>query len=291
MSEFFHIAWEIILDGVLDALKALPFLFGAYLLIEFLEHKAGDKLSGTLQKMGRFGPVGGAVLGCVPQCGFSVAASNLYAGRLVTAGTLIAVFLSTSDQAVPILLTHPEQIGLILKLLLIKIILAVIAGFAVDLMIKLFKKNTYNSKNAPCEEICADCDCEHNGIVKSAFHHTVGIFIFILIINLVMNTIMTVVGEDAISSALMQIKWLQPIIAGIVGLIPNCAVSVVITELYLQGGLTFGSLVAGLSTGAGLGIVVLFKTNKHTKQNVFITLTTLGFGILAGFVVDILAFA
>lgn len=279
------------LDALLDSLKMLPFLFGAYLLLEFLEHKAGGKLAGCLQKLGPFGPVGGAVLGCVPQCGFSVAASNLYAGRLITLGTLMAVFLSTSDEAVPILLAHPEQFSLLWKLLVIKAVLACICGIVIDLVIKLLHRG--RKDDAPVfSEICDHCDCGHHGILRSALHHTASIFVFVLAVNLALGLVIALVGQDNVSSFLMGIRSFQPLIAGLIGLIPNCASSVILTELYLQGGLTFGSMIAGLTTGAGMGLVVLFQANhRHMKQNFAILAGLYAIGAAAGWILDLLALA
>ncbi|MEG0615855.1 MAG: putative manganese transporter [Oscillospiraceae bacterium] len=282
--------WDLVLDvmkdAVIDSLKMLPFLFGAYLLIEFLEHKMSGKLEGVLQKMGVFGPIGGAAIGCVPQCGFSVMASNLYAGRLITVGTLMAVFISTSDEAIPIILANPKSAKMIGLLLLIKVIVAIVAGVLIDLFIRFFGKKDKADK--PFEEICANCDCEHHGIFISALRHTIGIFIFVLIVNLVLNAVIMSVGEETVSSFLTSIKFFQPVIAAFIGLIPNCASSVILTQLFIQGGLTFGSLIAGLSTGAGLGLVVLFKANKHMKQNFAMLGGLLAIGIFAGIIVDLI---
>lgn len=280
---------DIVLDAVLDALKMLPFLFGAYLLLEFLEHKAGGKLATFLQKLGPFGPVGGAVLGCVPQCGFSVAASNLYAGRLITLGTLMAVFLSTSDEAIPILLAHPDKLSVLWKLLLIKVIIAAVAGIIIDSALRFGRKKAADEE--PFHEICAHCGCEHHGIFRSALSHTINIFIFILIVNLVMTSLMTVIGAENVSAFLKSIENFQPAIAGLIGLIPNCAASVVLTELYVDGGLTFGSMIAGLSTGAGMGIVILFRANKHLKQNFCILGLLYAIGVVCGMVIDLIGFA
>lgn len=280
---------DVLLDAFIDSIKMLPFLFGAYLLIEFLEHKASGKLANSLQKLGPFGPIGGAAIGCIPQCGFSVAASNLYAGRLITIGTLMAVYISTSDEAIPIMIAHPNQIGMIWKLLLIKVILATAAGILIDIVIKIVnKKNT--KVEEPFVELCSHCGCDHS-ITLSALKHTLNIFIFILIVNLFLNGAIQVVGEHTFTNFLQSIKIFQPAIAGLVGLIPNCAASVILTQLYVEGGLTFGSLIAGLSTGAGLGVVVLFRANKNLKQNLLILVGLYIIGTAAGMIIDVLGFA
>lgn len=255
---------DIILDAVLDTLKALPFLFGAYLLIEFLEHRASGKLTSALSKMGPLGPIGGAVLGCVPQCGFSVAAANFYAGRLISPGTLLAVFLATSDEALPILLSRPQAMPDLLRLLGVKLIAAAAVGLLADLVCKRFLKLR---QDEPFHDLCEDCDCEHEGIFRAALHHTGKVFLFLLLINLALGFAITFVGEENISRFLLSGSVFQPLLAALIGFIPNCAASVILTELYLAGSLSFGSAVAGLCTGAGLGLAVLFKTNRHPKEN------------------------
>lgn len=281
-----ELIWDVLLDALLDGVKMLPFLFGAYLLIEWLEHKGTDKLAAGLQKMGRFGPLGGAILGCVPQCGFSVAASNLYAGRLITAGTLMAVFLSTSDEAVPVILAHPEQLKILLPLLLTKIIIAMIAGMIIDLLSKRGRRQSSPDFGAVCEH----CGChENHSVLLSALRHTAGIFLLILAANILFGGIVALIGEEQVMNFLGGIRFLQPVVAGLIGLIPNCAASVILTELYLQGGLTFGSIIAGLSTGAGLGVVVLFRANHHhLKENIWILTGLYGIGVASGMILDLL---
>ena len=260
--------WDRIFDVLLDAFKdtliTLPFLFGVYLLIEYIEHKSSDKLGNALRKMGPFGSAGGAVIGAIPQCGFSVAASNLYAGRLISMGTLIAVYISTSDEAIPLIIGEPKAVPMLWKLILIKVGIAMAAGMVVDLAIKLFGKK---EKQEPFKELCADCDCEHHSILHSALHHTLHIIIFILIINLVLGFVMEFAGEQTVEKLMMTDSWVQPVIAAFIGFIPNCAASAVLTKLYIGGVVSFGALIAGLCTGAGVGLMVLFRTNKNHKQN------------------------
>lgn len=255
---------HVLLDALFDALKALPFLFGAYLLIEFLEHRGSEKLISMLSRLGPLGPLGGAVLGCVPQCGFSVAAANFYAGRLISPGTLLAVFLATSDEALPILLSRPQAFPDLLRLLLVKLAAAVVLGLLVDLVLKRFL-------NPPAEEpfhdLCDHCGCEKDGIFRAALRHTGKIFLFLLLINLVLGTAIYLVGEENISRLLLSGSVFQPLLCALIGFIPNCAASVILTELYLSGSLSFGAAVAGLCTGAGLGLAVLFRTNRRLKEN------------------------
>ena len=276
---------DIFLDALIDSLKTLPFLFGVYLLIEYMEHNSGDKLGKALRKLGPFGPVGGAILGAIPQCGFSVAAANLFSGRLISMGTLVAVFISTSDEAIPMLISNPSSIGSLWQLILIKVGIAIIAGIAVDLIAKAFG---LVHEEEPFKELCAECDREHHSVLHSAIHHTIEIFIFIFIVNLLLNGFMELAGEETASKLLMTNSVFQPLIAGIIGFIPNCAASVVLTQLYINGVLSFGSVIAGLTTGAGIGLVVLFKTNKHIKQNLAVMGVLYLTGVIAGMVINLI---
>lgn len=255
---------DVFLDALLDTLKTLPFLFAAYLLIEFLEHKAGQKLTGALSRMGPLGPMGGAVLGCLPQCGFSVAAANFYAGRLISAGTLLAVFLATSDEALLILLSQPQAFPSVIRLLGVKLIVAAVAGLATDFVLKHFLKP---KDPEPFDDLCSHCGCESHGIFRSAAVHTLRILLFIFVVNIVLSFAIYFIGEAAISRFLLSGSVFQPLLAGLIGFIPNCAASIILTELYLAGSLSFGSAVTGLCTGAGLGLAVLFKLNKNHKEN------------------------
>lgn len=280
---------DVLLDALIDSAKMLPFLFLAFLLMEFIEHRAGDKLVSFLKKNGG-GRVGsaalGAVIGCVPQCGFSVAASNLYAGRVISVGTLIAVFISTSDEAIPILLAHPDRISAIWKLIAAKIIIAAAAGIIADIIVKIFKlERDSESIEDMCEE--TGCGCGSHGIWYSSLKHTVNIFIFILIVNLVLGFVMALVGEEAVESFLGGMGIFQPIVTGFVGMIPNCAASVLVTELYAEGAISFGSAIAGLCTGAGVGLAVLFRANKNVCENLIITGVVYAVGVLSGMILNL----
>ena len=258
---------DILIDAVVDSLKTLPFLFGAYLLIEFLEHRAGGSMTRLLHRLGPLGPVGGAALGCVPQCGFSVAAANFYAGRLITPGTLIAVFLSTSDEALPVLISSPGAMKSLGLLLGVKLAAGVLVGIAVDVVYGRFLKR---EPSEPFHELCQDCGCEEKGVFRSALGHTVKIFLFLLAVNIALGFATELVGEENISRILLSGSVWQPLLAGLIGFIPNCAASVLLTELYLGGSLSFGAAVAGLCTGAGLGLLVLFRVNKNWRENLSI---------------------
>lgn len=282
MEHFF----EILLHTLIDTAKMLPFLFGVYLLIEYLEHKASDKLPNVLRRMGPFGPIGGAALGCLPQCGFSVAASNLYSGRLISLGTLLAVYIATSDEAIPILLANPNGIKDIWKLIVAKLIIAIISGLFVDSVIRFLKRKS-NEENEPYVDLCEDCGCEEHGVIYSALKHTLQIFLFLFVVSFALEAVMHLAGEELLGKILMHGSWAQPIMSALIGLIPNCAPSVVLTNLYVSGSLSFGSIVAGLSTGAGLGLVVLFRVNKNLKQNLAIVGGLYVISAAAGLVIDL----
>ena len=219
---------EVIIDTLLDSLKLLPFLFIAFLLIELFEHKFSKKTKERLSNSNKFGPAVGSVLGVIPQCGFSVMATNLYATRIITMGTLIAVYLSTSDEMIPILVAEKAPISLLLKILLIKILVGMICGFIIDLLIKRKDKEDYH--------ICEDehCNCDDDHFLGAALKHTFNIFIFILIFTFIINLIMKYGGNNLLSKILLKDNIFAPFLTSLIGLIPNCAASVILTELYLN---------------------------------------------------------
>ncbi|MGN0520755.1 MAG: putative manganese transporter [Candidatus Fimenecus sp.] len=255
----------IFLDTLLDALKMLPFLFAAFCLIELLEHRAGEKLSRFFARSGKAGPLVGAVLGCVPQCGFSVLSANLYAGGVITLGTLCAVFLSTSDEAVLLLAATPSAAPDILKLLLVKVCIGIAAGYLVDF---LFRKKT--DSDLQLKDLCdhEHCGChEHGGVLRPALLHTAKIFGFVFLITLVLNFLVEFLGHERLEALLLHDSVFQPFLTALFGFIPNCAASVLLTQLYLEGALQFGAVVSGLCTGAGAGLLVLFRENRNPKDN------------------------
>lgn len=285
---------EVIEDTLIDALKLVPFLFLTYLLMEYLEHKTGDKTKEVIKKSGKLGPLFGAILGIVPQCGFSAAAASLYAGRVITMGTLIAVFLSTSDEMLPILISEAAPISLIVQVLLIKLVIGAIAGFIIDAVRGLIiKRKKVSNKEEEAEEaighMCEHdhCDCEH-GIIKSSIKHTLNILIFIIIITFILNTIVHFIGEENISNAIASVPFVGILVSALFGFIPNCAGSVIITELYLSNLISLGSMMAGLLVGSGIGILVLFKSNKHMKQNFIIAGLLYLIGIISGLIIDLI---
>ena len=283
---------EVLLDTGIDALKLLPFLFITYLIMEYIEHKTGDKTKNIIKKSGKWGPVFGAILGIFPQCGFSAAAANLYAGKVITLGTLIAIFLSTSDEMLPILISEAAPIDIILKILATKLVIGIIAGIVIDFVGQAFKKKKKKQENEEAMEeighMCEHehCHCEKEGILTSSIKHTLNIFIFIIIISLVMNIAIYFIGEEKISNLILNMPVVGPLIAGIVGLIPNCASSVILTQLYLQNVISVGSMIGGLLVGSGIGILILFRVNENIKENMKITGMLYLIGVVSGIIID-----
>ena len=278
---------EIISETLIDSIKLLPFLFITYLIMEYIEHKTSKKVKNTIKKSGKFGPAVGSILGIFPQCGFSVSATNLYAARVITLGTLIAVYLSTSDEMLPIFISEAVSISVILKILGIKLIIGIIAGFSIDFILRL--RNKTNVEEEKIIDLCEKehCHCEH-GIIKSALKHTINIFAFIIIISLIINILINFIGEDVIANFLQNKPIIGPIISGIIGLIPNCASSVIITQMYLENVISVGTLISGLLVGAGVGLAVLFKINKGVKENIKIITLLYGIGVISGIVIELL---
>lgn len=263
----------------IDCLRMLPFLFAAFLLIEALEHYSGNLSAKVMEKVGKAGPVVGALAGCIPQCGFSVMAANLYAGGVVSAGTLLAVFLATSDEAVLILLGNPGRTGEVIRLLAVKVVIAIVAGYVADLLLKGRLSSEKSSGN-----LCDHCGChkEHAGILMPAWRHTFRLFIYLVLFTWGLNLVIEVFGIENLSAFLLGDTVFQPVIAALIGLIPNCAASVILTQLYLGGAISFASVVAGLSTGAGAGLIVLFKINRNRKENVKIMIMLYITAVVAG---------
>lgn len=280
---------DILVDTIIDSLKLLPFLFIAYLIMEYIEHKISDKSKEKIKKSGKIGPAIGSALGIFPQCGFSVAATNLYAARIITLGTLISVYLSTSDEMLPILISKAVPLNIIITILAIKFVIGMIYGFIIDFCIRLKNKSKEENKIVDlCEE--EHCHCE-KGILKSAVKHTISVFIYIFILTLVINILVHIVGEDTLKNIMQGASIFEPIIAALIGLIPNCASSVIITELYLSQIITFGSLIAGLLVNAGAGILMLFRINKNIKENIKIVALIYILGMVTGIVINLLGIA
>lgn len=283
---------DIIIETIIDSLKLLPFLFITYLIMEYIEHKTGEKTNKIVKNSGKLGPLVGSVFGAVPQCGFSVASANLYAARVISLGTIISVFLSTSDEMLPVLISSGVASITIFKIILIKILIGFTAGTVIDLVIRLKSKNKKQENDSIGSEHIHDM-CEHNhcncedGILKSSIKHTINIFMFILIIAFVLNCFVTYIGEESLSKLFMNGSFVAPFIASLLGLIPNCASSVLLTKLYLSGTLTLGATMAGLLVSSGLGIAVLFKVNKNIKENISIVGIIYLIGVLSGILIDV----
>lgn len=276
--------WEVILDSLADSLKLIPFLFITYLAMEWIEHKTKYDIGRLVQKRSIGGPIVGGLLGLFPQCGFSASAASLYAGRLLSMGTLVAVFMATSDEMLPILLSKQAEAGFILRLLAFKAVVAILAGIVVDLTAKALKREMAGVDiHGMCEK--GHCHCE-NGIVRSALHHTIQVGAFILLISFGLNVIIYLAGEAALAGFILARPVLGPMLAGLVGLIPNCAASVLLTQLYLEGMLSLGAMLAGLIAGSGIGLLVLFKVNQNKKENLTILSILYGTGVLVGILIE-----
>ena len=273
---------EVIYDSCIDSIRLLPFLFLTYLAMESLEHWTGGRMQEIIRRSGKTGPAIGSVLGVFPQCGFSTVAANLYAGRIVTLGTLIAVFLSTSDEMLPIMISENVSVSVIVKILFCKILFALIAGFLVDLF---FQK----TRDLQIEHLCErhHCHCE-KGIWRSAISHTWKIFLYIIAISFVLNLIIALIGEETLAAVVLDKPILGLFAAALVGMIPNCASSVILTQLYLGGVLDAGALMAGLLSGSGVGFLVLLRVNDDRRENLLIFALLYMIGVSAGVVTQLL---
>ena len=269
-----------------DSLKIVPFIFTIYLVIEYFEHKNNTWLSHRLMKSKKCGAIYGALLGSIPQCGFSVIAADLFSRRSVTMGTLIAIFVATSDEAVPIILSTPENAHLILKVIGIKVVIAIAAGLLIDALVKSKDPTAHCTEGSHHEHFHGNCENCDDGILKSAAKHTLKIFAFIFLATLILTFMIESVGEEKLAGYLLKDTVFQPFIAALIGLIPNCAASVILTKSFLSGAISFGSLIAGLSSGAGVGILVLVKRNKNVKENIFIIGALYFIGALSGIILQ-----
>lgn len=278
---------DILLDTVIDSVKLIPFLFLTYLVMEALEHSAGKKVQGVIRNAGKVGPLWGGLLGIVPQCGFSAAAASLYAGRVITVGTLVAIFLSTSDEMLPILVSESVSFGTIGRILATKVVIAITSGFVVEFIyVTLLKKK---EKDMDIHVVCEEehCSCE-DGILKSAVKHTLTIFFYIFLISLLLNIVIGMVGEDNLSMLFSNVPVVGELIAALIGLIPNCASSVVITQLYIDGVIHSGAMMAGLLVNAGVGLLILYRLNRNWKENAAIISVLYGLGVFWGIVIELM---
>lgn len=275
---------DIVIETLLDTIKLLPFLFIAFLIIELIEHKLTNKNKKVLTKSKKYGVLLGSLLGIIPQCGFSVMATNLYTTRIITLGTLISVYLSTSDEMLPILISQNVEPSIIIKILLIKVLFATIYGIIIDLIISKRKKREKENYQICDEE---QCHCEH-GILKPALKHTLNISLFILVMTFIINIAFTYIGEDFLSKIFLKNTIFGPFITSLIGLIPNCGASVVLTELYLNNAINLSALISGLLTGSGSALIVLFKGNKNIKENISILLLLYLLGSISGVIIELI---
>ena len=277
---------EVVFHGFIDTLKLVLFLFLTYLLMEFIEHKASDKAKALMMRTGRFGPMIGATLGAVPQCGFSAAAANLYTGRVITLGTLIAVFLSTSDEMLPIFIAGNVRIDKILTIILYKLLVGAAVGVTIDLVMRLMK---IEKEEINIDEICEGdgCHCE-KGILRSALHHTLNVSLFIFAVTVLLNSVFFFLGDDALSGTVFSLPVISHILAALVGLVPNCASSVALTSLAANGVISVGAMMSGLFAGAGVGVLVLLRMNKRPKENALVIAILVGVGVVFGLFADLL---
>ncbi len=277
--EILHTLWH----SVLDTAKVLPFLYLMYLAMEALEHKAGEKVRAKIATVGKAGPAIGAALGMVPQCGFSAAAAGLAAGRVITRGTLIAIFLATSDEMLFIMLSAKAPITLILKLLATKFVIGMIAGFIIDLVWQR-KQQEEHSIHEMCEK--AHCHCEEENLFLSALHHTLHIALFLLLVTVGLSLIILFVGQEWLAGTVLNMPVIGNLIATVIGLIPNCAGSVVLTELYLANAISAGALISGLLASSGVGMLMLFRVNPDKRENGLILLLCTAIAFVLGTVMD-----
>ena len=273
---------DIITDTILDSLKMLPFLFLAFLIIEYTEHKLNSKAKEKIEKSGKYGPIVGGLLGLVPECGFSVIATNLYIARIITLGTLIAVYLTTSDEMLVFMLASSTPFNLIIKVILIKLFIGIIAGLIID---KLIKKRVVGDYHI-CEH--DHCHCHHDGVLKSSISHTLKTLFFIFIVTLILNVCFAYFGEEYLTNIFKSASASAPLITALIGLIPSCSASLLITTLLVNNVISLGAAVAGLLSSAGIGLLVLLKNSKNKKENIQILLLLYLISAVSGIIINYL---
>lgn len=278
--------YDVIFDAVIDTIKLVPFLFITFILLELIEHKLSKKNEKVLAKYKKVGPVLGGVLGGFPQCGFSAMAANLFSGRVITMGTLVAIFLSTSDEMLPIMIGEHVNILTIIEIIAFKIIAGIIIGLFVDIIFTRKDKNEKKEIHHMCEE--EHCHCDEDGILFSSVKHTLMTALYVLIANIIINSIIYYVGEENLANLLDSGNIFVYFISSLIGIIPNCASSIIITEAYLSGMISIGVCLSGLLTGSGLGILLLFKTNKSLKENLVVLSIIYLVGVVLGIIVDLI---
>lgn len=274
---------DILVDALYETLSLVPYLYLTYLLMEYLEHQMTRRSMIYIRRAKQYGPIAGGLLGLIPQCGFSIAAANLYTAGLITLGTLMAVFLSTSDEMVPLLISGGVGGGLIIQILCMKVAFGIIAGVLLDIFLpdKFIKRKTTPSISSFCQREKCRCSDKEN-IWLSAFKHTERISLFIFFFSLVINALFMFGGKDVINDALTEIPILSKFMAALVGLVPSCYPSVLLTQLYLTQTISLGTMMAGTLSNAGLGFLVLYRVNGNFKENMRILILLYIFGVLFG---------
>ena len=285
---------DALLDAVLDSIKILPFLFVTYLIMEYLESHTEDRVRDLVKRAGWMGPFWGSLLGAVPQCGFSAAASNLYAGRAISLGTLIAIFLSTSDEMLPIMISESVPVTKMMKLLLVKLIIGILCGFVIDgfCHIRSSRKTGQpeDGEDFLIERLCEKehCQCENGSIISSALKHTLHIILFVFAITVVLNLAFLFLGEERLTAVISSRPVSGMFLSALIGLIPNCGASVLLTQMYLHGVLPASHLIAGLLDGAGVGLLILFRVNPDQKENLHISLLLYLLAVVFGMLIHLL---
>lgn len=318
--DLLELAEHVLAHSIADTLYLIPFLFATYVLMEWLEHRTGRRTQDAIRHAGAAGPVVGALLGVVPQCGFSASAATLYAGRVITLGTLFAVFLSTSDEMLPIFMAKQVPANTILLIMGTKVVIGMVAGFLIDLVIRLIRRDDKSFKiheicadaNCGCSNDCETCredpqriyehceDCYHGqrrgyqhdhshdhlrgwgSVFKSALIHTAQVILFVFVITIVLNLVLETIGEETLANILGGDSLLSILVSALVGLIPNCAASIIIAQLYIEGVLGAGAMLSGLLVSAGIGLLVLVRTNNDWRQNAAIVAGLYVIGVLCG---------
>lgn len=290
MTDFLHAACHALLHAGQETLWLLPFLYLTYLLMEWIEHRAGERVEGLVRRAGRVGPLVGGTLGILPQCGFSAAAAGLHAGRVITVGTLVAAFLSTSDEMLPILLSGGLPLPSVLALVGIKAGIGIAAGFAIDFLLRLRRGEPIHAHEG-VDELCREegCDCHGKSPFLSALIHTVKIGLFVLCASFLLGLVIELIGEENIGLFVRDLPIVGVLLATLVGMIPNCASSVILSSLYLSGAISIGALLSGLLIGAGAGWLVLFRTGRDRKKSLILLLFLYLFSAVCGILADALS--
>ncbi len=284
--------------SLLDSLKMLPFLLIAFGILEYIEAELEEKSASLIQKSGKAGPLAGALLGLIPQCGFSVIGSNFYAKRIITLGTLIAIYLATSDEALLIMLTSPDHFLDVLMIMALKFAIGVIAGYIIDLILRKRAKEEechhYHHHDDSCDDeeiVGEDHCCSHTdwkAIITCTLKRTLSVGLFLLAANFLLEFGFQLIGEDNVRAFMLSDSIFQPLLTALIGLIPNCAPSVILAQMYISGTISLGSVISGLCTGAGVGLIVLFRVNRGFKSNLAITGVLYFFGAASGIIIQLI---